>query len=136
MPKLDDRWIPGLWLGKSLASDEHCEGTSAGVWSEKVLNEMIGDHGNSTPQPKEKLQEETSLWIVRSSMEARRDVQHVTGMRMCVHQNAEARFQDIVDNEAPQTGVASPADETSSGWLRAQFKQRPSSGCGWTRARM
>ena len=23
MPKLDDRWILGLWLGKSLASDEH-----------------------------------------------------------------------------------------------------------------
>ena len=23
MPKLDDRWNLGLWLGKSLASDEH-----------------------------------------------------------------------------------------------------------------
>ena len=31
MPKLDDRWNLGLWLGKSLASDEHCVGTSAGV---------------------------------------------------------------------------------------------------------
>ena len=31
MPKLDDRWNLGLWLGKSLASDEHHVGTSAGV---------------------------------------------------------------------------------------------------------
>ena len=31
MPKLDDRWNLGLWLGKSLASDEHYVGTSAGV---------------------------------------------------------------------------------------------------------
>ena len=31
MPKLDDRWSQGLWLGKRLASDEHNEGTSAGV---------------------------------------------------------------------------------------------------------
>ena len=26
MPKLDDRWNLGLWLGKSLASDEHFVG--------------------------------------------------------------------------------------------------------------
>ena len=26
MPKLDDRWSLGLWLGKSLASDEHYVG--------------------------------------------------------------------------------------------------------------
>ena len=31
VPKLDDRWNLGLWLGKSLASDEHYVGTSAGV---------------------------------------------------------------------------------------------------------
>ena len=31
MPKLDDRWNLGLWLRKSLASDEHYVGTSAGV---------------------------------------------------------------------------------------------------------
>ena len=31
MPKLDDRWNLGLWLGKGLASDEHHVGTSAGV---------------------------------------------------------------------------------------------------------
>ena len=29
--KLDDRWSLGLWLGKSLALDEHHVGTSAGV---------------------------------------------------------------------------------------------------------
>ena len=31
MPMLDDRWNLVLWLGKSLASDEHFVGTSAGV---------------------------------------------------------------------------------------------------------
>ena len=31
MPKLDDGWGLGLWLGKSLASDGHYVGTSAGV---------------------------------------------------------------------------------------------------------
>ena len=31
MPTLDDRWNLGLWLGKSLASDELYVGTSAGV---------------------------------------------------------------------------------------------------------
>ena len=57
MPKLDARWSLGLWLGKSLASDEHNVGTSAGVcrcrstwrrpekqrWDRKMLTEMIGD---------------------------------------------------------------------------------------------
>ena len=68
MPNLDDRWSLGLWLGKSLASDEHYVGTSAGVrrcrsiwrrpesqrWDRKMLAEMIGDPWNPTPQPKEK----------------------------------------------------------------------------------
>ena len=31
MPKTDDRWNLGLWLGNSLASDEHYVGTSARV---------------------------------------------------------------------------------------------------------
>ena len=68
MPKLDDRWSLGLWLGKSLASDEHYVGTSAGVrrcrsiwrrpekqhWDRKMLTEMIGDPWNPTPQPRDK----------------------------------------------------------------------------------
>ena len=54
MPKLDDRWNLGLWLGKSLASDEHYVGISARVrrcrsiwrrpekqrWDKKMLTEM------------------------------------------------------------------------------------------------
>ena len=59
MPKLDDRWNLGLWLGKSLAPDEHYVGTSAGVrrrrsiwrrpekqrWDRKMLIDMNGDRG-------------------------------------------------------------------------------------------
>ena len=65
MPKFDDRRSLGLWLGKSLASDEHYVGTSAGVckcrpvwrrpekqrWDRKMLTEMIGDLSYPTPQP-------------------------------------------------------------------------------------
>ena len=63
-------------------------------------------------------------------MEARRDVQHVTGMRKCVHQNAEARFQDIVDNEAAQTGVASSAAANAETWRQAAGGSAPSSSSG------
>ena len=55
-------------------------------WSKKVLNDMIGDPLNPTPQPKRAGY--TSLCIVRSSMMARRVVQHVSGMRKYTHQNA------------------------------------------------
>ena len=62
MPKLDDRWNRGLWLGKSLASDEHYVGTSAGVrrcrsiwrrpekqrWDRKMLTDMNGEPWNPT----------------------------------------------------------------------------------------
>ena len=37
MPKLDDRWNLGLWLGKSLASDVHYVGTPAEVrWCRSI----------------------------------------------------------------------------------------------------
>ena len=62
VPKLYDRWNLGLWLGKSLASDEHYVGTSAGVrrcrsiwrrpdkhrWDRKMLTEMNGEPWNPT----------------------------------------------------------------------------------------
>ena len=64
MPKLDNRWNRGLWLGESLASDEHYVGTSAGVrrcrsnwrrpekqrWDRKILTEMNGEPWNPVPQ--------------------------------------------------------------------------------------
>ena len=63
MLKLDDRWNPGLWVGKSLASDEHYVGTSAGVcrcrsvwrrqekqrWDRKKMTEMNSEPWNPVP---------------------------------------------------------------------------------------
>ena len=85
MPKLDDRWNLGLWLGKSLASDEHYVGTSAGVrrcrsiwrrpekqrWDRKMLTGMKGEpwkpDGDITKTNLLKYVECTSLWNVKSS---------------------------------------------------------------------
>ena len=63
MPTLDERWNLGLWLEKSLASDEHYVDTSAGVrmcqsiwrrpekqrWDRKMLTEMNGEPWNPIP---------------------------------------------------------------------------------------
>ena len=68
MPKLDDRWNLGLWLGKSLAPDEHYVGTSAGVrrrrsiwrrpekqrWDRKMLIDMNGEPWNPTGHHQDK----------------------------------------------------------------------------------
>ena len=68
MPKLDDRWNLGLWLGKSLASDEHYVVTSAGVrrcrsiwrrpekqrWDRKMLTDMNGEPWNPTGHHQDK----------------------------------------------------------------------------------
>ncbi len=62
-PKLDSRWTLGVWLGKSLASDEHFVGTDSGVhrcrsiwrqpekqrWDVKVLERMVGEPWNPKP---------------------------------------------------------------------------------------
>ena len=74
MPKLDDRWNLGLWLGKSLASDEYYVVTSAGVrrcrfiwrrpekqrWDRKMLTEMNGEKWNPR-------QTSSSTWSVHHS---------------------------------------------------------------------
>ena len=52
------------------------------------------------------------------------------GMRKCVHQNAEARFQDIVDNDAAQTGVASSAAANAETSRQAAGGSAPSSSSG------
>jgi hypothetical protein len=63
LPKLDSRWSLGVWLGKSLASDEHFVGTDSGVhrcrsiwrqtesrrWDVKFLDRFIGDPWNPKP---------------------------------------------------------------------------------------
>ena len=63
LPKLDSRWTLGVWLGKSLASDEHFVGTDSGVhrcrsiwrqpeklrWDVKMLERMVGEPWNPKP---------------------------------------------------------------------------------------
>ena len=118
MPKLDDRWNLGLWLGKSLASDEHHVGTSAGVrrcrsiwrrpekqrWDRKMLTEMIGEPWKPVPA-KDKAPQARG---VCTSLE--RQIKHgdTKGCPACFGQakvhspECRARFQDIVVNEAAQ----------------------------------
>ena len=147
MPKLDDRWSLGLWLGRSLASDEHSVGTSAGVrrcrsiwrspenqrWRRKAFNEMIGDPWNPTPQPKEKPQVPCGVYITVD-----RGIKY-GGTKVCpacfghakVHSpECRARFQDIVDNEAAQTAAASAADAEAETSGQAAGGSAPSSSSG------
>ena len=77
MPKLDDRWNLGLWLGRSLASDEHHVGTSAGVrrcrsiwrspekqrWDRKMLTEMNGEPWNPTGHHQDKPPQVRGVYI-------------------------------------------------------------------------
>ena len=76
MPKFDDRWNLGLWLGKSLASDEHHVRTSAGVrrcrsiwrrpekqrWDGKMLTEMNGEPWKLVP-PKDRAPQVRGVFI-------------------------------------------------------------------------
>ena len=126
MPKLDDSWNVGMWLGKSLASDEHHVGTSAGVrrcrsiwrrperqrWDRKILTEMNGEPWNSVPQ-KDKAPQVRGVYITLE-----RQIKHggTKGCAECFGQakvhspECRARFQDIVDNEAAQTAAASASE--------------------------
>ena len=101
LPKLDDRWNPGLWLGKSLAPDEHYVGTSAGVrrcrsiwrrpekqrWDTKMSTEMNGEPWNPTPTAeREASTGARSVHHSGTSTVARKAVRRV---RKCIRQNAE-----------------------------------------------
>ena len=126
MPKLDERWNLGSWLGKSLASDEHYVGTPAGVrpcrsiWrrpgnqrrDRKILTEMNSDPWIPTPQPGDKPPQVRGV--------ARKAVWHVSGRRRCIRRNAEH------DSRA----AASASESSVETRPRAQFKQWPSASCG------
>ena len=153
MPKLDDRWNQGLWQGKSLASDEHYVGTSAGVrkcpsiwerpenqrWNRKVLNEMSGDPWNPAPQPKETPQTPREVYITVD-----RQIK-CGGTKVCpacfghakVHSpQCRARFQEIVDNEAAQTETAGPSDANAETSGQAAGGSAPSSSSAQIRPRV
>ena len=111
MPKLDDRWNLGLWLGKSLV------GNSAGVrrcrfiWR-KMLNEMNGEPWNPMP-PKDKAPQVRGVFTTLE-----RQIKHggTKGCSACFWQakvhspECRARFQDVVDNEAARTAAASASE--------------------------
>ena len=114
MPKLDDRWNLGLWLGKSVASDEQYVGTSAGFrrcwsiwrrpekrrWDRKMLTEMNGEPWNPTAHHRDHC---------GTSNQARRN-ERCFGRAKVHSPECRARFQDIVDNEAAQTAAVSVSE--------------------------
>ena len=146
MPKLDDRWNLGLCLGKSLASDEHYVGTSAGVrrcrsvwrrpekqrWDRKMSTEMNGETWNPVP-PKDKAPQVRGVYIT-----LKRQIKHrgTKGCSACfgdakVHSpECRARFQNIVDNEAAQTAAASASEPNVETPGQAARGPAPSSSSG------
>ena len=146
MPKLDDRSNLGLWLGKSLAPDEHCVGTSAGVrkyrsiwsrpekqrWDRKMLTEMNGEPWNPAP-PKDKAPQVRGMYITLE-----RQTKHggTKGCSACFGQakvhSVECRegFQDMVDNEAAQTAAASASEPNVETPRQAANGPAPSSSSG------
>ena len=142
MPKLEDRWSLGLWLGKSLASDEHYVGTSAGVrrcrsiwrrpenqrWSKKVLNESLEPNtveGETTHTTR-------SVHHAGPSDQVWTHNRMPSMLRACESASSEcrARFQDIVDSEAAQTGAAIAGDTSAEVWgqVPGNFATSSSSG--------
>ena len=146
MPKLDDRWNLGLWLGRSLASDEHHVGTSAGVrrcrsiwrrpekqrWDRKMLTEMNGEPWNPTGHHQDKPPQVRGVYIT-----VERQIKHggTKGCAACfgnakVHSpECRVRFQDTVDSDAAQTAAASASEPNVEMQKQAAGGSAPSS-CG------
>ena len=147
MPMLDDRWNLGLWLGKSLVSDEHRVGTSAGVrrcrsiwrrpekqrWDRKMLTEMNGEPWNPTAHHQDRPPQVRGVYIALE-----RQIKHggTKGCAACfgnakVHsEECRARFQDIVDDEAAQTAAASASEPNVEMHEQAAGGSAPSSSGG------
>ena len=150
VPKLDDRWNLGLLLGKSLASDEHCVETSAGVrrcrsiwrrpekqrWDRKMLTEMNGEPWNPTGHHQDKPPQVRGVYITLEQIKYGR----TKGCAACfgdakVHSpECRARFQDTVDNEAAQTAAASASGTNVEMREQAVGGSAPTSSSGPTPA--
>ena len=134
MPKLNDRRNLGLWLGKSVASDEHYVGTSAGVrrcrsiwrrpekqrWDRKMLTDMNGEPWNPTKHHQDKLPQ------VRGKYGGTKGCAACFGDAKLHSPECRARFQNIVDNEAAQTAAASASEPNAE--MREQAVGGSSSG--------
>ena len=141
MPKLGDRWNLGLWLGKSLASDEHCVGTSAGVrrcrsiwrrpekqrWDRKMLIEMNGEPSYDT-SPR---QTSASTWSVhhsgnvKSRTEERKVVLHALGMQRCIRQNAGNNTRTLWTMKLHRQQLRAQVNQTSRCKIRQRVAPRP-----------
>ena len=156
MPKLDYRRNPGLWLGKSLASDEHSVGTSAGVrrcrsiwrrpekqrWDRKMLTEMNGEPWNPV-SPKDKAPQVRGVYITLE-----RQIKHGgTESRSACFGQAKVHSAGMQGNDSRilwtmKLHRQQPRVQANQ-LLRPQDRQRmaprpveavASTGCGWTRA--
>ena len=142
MPELDDRWNPGLWLGRSLASDEHYVGTSAGVrrcrsiWrrpgkqrsDRKMLTEMNGEPWNPTAHHHDKPPQVRGVYITLE-----RQIKHggTKGCAACfwhakVHSpECRARFQDILEMKLHRQQLRVRVKQTSRCQNRQRVAPRP-----------
>ena len=132
MPKLDDRWNLGLWLGKSLASDEHYVGTSAAVrrcrsiwrrsekqrWDRKMLTEMNGEPWNPVP-PKDKAPQARGVYITLE-----RQIKH-GGTKGCYNEAAQTAVASTNEPSVETQGQAAGGPAPSSGSDAAPAAGRP-----------
>ena len=147
MPKLDDRWNLGLWLGKSLASDEHYVETSAEVrrcrsiwrrpekqrWDRKMLTDMNGAPWNPTGHHQGKLPQVRGVYITLERQIKYWDTKGRAanfGDAKIHSPECRARFQNIVDNEAAQTAAASASEPNAEMQEQAVGGSAPSSSSG------
>ena len=136
--KLDDRWFIGVWLGKSLASDEHLVGTASGVhrcrsiwrrpgrnrWVKKVLEEFQGTPWDPTPR-KQAEPVPRGVYITLD-----RQIEHgpTPGCPACagdsrIHSKAcRERFETLVREHGR------PAPQTPGGTEQADVEMPPAAG--------
>ena len=142
MPKLDHRWNLGLWLGKSLASDEHYVGTSAGVrrcrsiwrrpgkqrWDRKRLTEMNGEPWNPTTHHQDRPPQVRVVYTtlnVKSSTEERKVVRHASGMQRCIRRNAGHDFRTLWTMKLHRQQLRAQVNQTSKCKNRQRVAPRP-----------
>ena len=139
MPKLDDRWNLGLWLGKSLASDEHYVGTSAGVrrcrsiWRRPEIQRW--DRWNPTAHHQDKPPQVrgVSHWNLKSSTEERNVVRHASDMQRCIRWNAWHDSRTLWTMKLHRQQLRVQVNQTSRCHNRQRLAPRPARVEDWCR---
>ena len=102
-------------------------------WDRKMLTEMDGDPWNPTPQSRDKPPQVRGVYI---TLERQIKYGGTKGCTVCFGQakvrspECRARFQEIVDNEAAQTAVASASEQNVETPGQAAGGPAPSSSSG------